>query len=148
MRDYVTPELMAEAEELGINREQIRVRMTRGWSAAESCRTPIRSKKKLPQAWVRRAAANGIDKETLRRRLTRGDGWSLEDACTIPEGTRRLRRSPKLEFTREQLNIMHRNGLSPRLVKQRVNELNWRLIDAITTPKLKKTDRRTGGLKG
>lgn len=125
-----TFEQWQQAEEAGLNRNTVRLRLMRGWPIQRAVTEPAQKRRRIhiKKEWVDRAAANGIGYNTLHKRLTRAGGWSVEDACTRPV---RQRAAP---FTEEQLQTMARNGVSPRQARQRMSDCGWSLFTAITTP--------------
>lgn len=72
------------------------------------------------------AARNGICHGTLNTRLKKG--WSVEDACTIPN-----QRTKYYYEGRPAIDVAKDNGLSVTCFRHRI-ELGWSVKDACTVP--------------
>lgn len=139
-RDYVLPEDVEIAKANGITYGTLYARVNDyGWDV-ERARTeqPIRHKpfKPIWEKWKSIALANGIGRDVFYDR-TRRQGIPEEAAATSPIS----RGGRASKWSREQVEIMERNGLNKNMVNTRITVLGWTEEEALNTPKVSEKER-------
>lgn len=136
--EYITPEHYELAAENGISAKTVYQRVYQGWSINRAITTPVMPKKPFRSKYAKLAVQNGINFETFRRRVCYS-GWDEYTAATTPPIPIEERSGFKLgskstKFTKEQKELLARNGISISLARQRINRMGWRTEDALTIP--------------
>jgi hypothetical protein len=140
---YVTPQDYESAEKLGISKENVYQRVhVYNWPVKRAISQPLC--KVNAYGWKENkhiAKQNGVPYRTYIGRVT--SGWSQEDAASTPPLSYPERlaimakaKEPKRTFTDEQITRAKGNGVSHRMLWNRVKKLKWDMEVAITTPKL------------
>lgn len=121
---YVTPKQYEEAEKNGIDPRLLNSRVrSLGWEIERAMQEPKRKKSKpIPKEWVELAKKNGISRDTLRLRLSKG--MEEKEAATRPIMTREEVRELSYKkiriFDPELLKVAIKNGIKERTFKHRV----------------------------
>ena len=82
------------------------------------------------------AESNGLTKKDVYRRVYE-ENWSIERAISTPK----MKMKPATKYTKEEKEIIFKNGLTTKIVSQRIHR-GWDREKAITTPKIAKKDHR------
>lgn len=128
----ITNEMVKKAEQNGISRNNLFVRINRlGWSEKIACTKPVRKglSQKISPELKARAKELGLSIETIRHRH-KVLNWSLEDACTIPN----IKEKVYAKIPKNYREMAKKNGISNQTLNVRINSLGWSLDKACTTP--------------
>ena len=111
---YITPEDFKIAEENGISKDTLIMRVRKlGWDVDKAITKPVRIKRKFTEEEIKTMKENGIDRNTVSCRLQWG--WTLEDAITKPK--KRGRQSIYPEWVYKEAN---KNGISYSALGNRI----------------------------
>lgn len=134
---YITPEEYAIAEKNGISRQMVNNRVrSLGWDKKRALTQKPNVRKLLNKDLLDKAAKNGIGRETFRYRIN--NGWSLEDAVTVPPMDRK-KLMKKLgeksrKYPKELIATAKANGISIKTFYERIHTYKWDVIKAANTP--------------
>ncbi|EOO23583.1 hypothetical protein IIU_06990 [Bacillus cereus VD133] len=140
---YITPDEYERAERNGVCASTLRSRVyDLCWRKERAINTPP-IKNHLWREVKDIALSNGIAKNTFEKRIELG--WSLNRAITqrpmnSKETVEILEQKKKRVFTDEQIQQAEENGISYRLLYDRVRRQKWELEVAITTPVLTRSE--------
>jgi len=86
----------------GVNAQTLRSRIRKGMTLEQAIIKPVTERIKLTKRQVSTAESNGISKKLIFNRVN--SGWKLNDAITLPKGTRRKPdEPPRVELTEREL---------------------------------------------
>lgn len=126
---YISPQEYEESKrKYNLNANTIYQRVYKnGWSKKEALTTPNKKENlKIPKEFVEIALRNGIARQTLDNRISRG--WTLEDAITIKQG----KPGRKRIFEDWIYEKAKENNLSMDIVRYRIKNLKWDKLRACT----------------
>lgn len=144
---YITPDEYRIAKSNGISAFLLEQRIRDlAWDKKRAINeAPQKKKPRIPKEIRERALENGICYQTLRYRIHQLN-WDHEKACTQPLQDRSKQAKKAHEASRrypkEILDLIQINGIEYDTFRMRVNESNWDMYKAATTPTM--TPREIG----
>ncbi|PEA85888.1 hypothetical protein [Bacillus thuringiensis] len=140
---YITPDEYERAERKGISASTLRSRIYDFcWRKERAINTPP-IKNHLWREVKDIVLSNGIARKTFEKRIKLG--WDLDRAINqrpmnSKEIAKILEQKKKRVFTDEQIQQAEENGISYRLLYDRVRRRKWEWEVAITTPVLTRSE--------
>ena len=111
---YITPEDFKIAEENGISKDTLIMRVRKlGWDVDKAITKPVRIKRKFTEEEIKTIKENGIDRNTVSCRLQWG--WTLEEAITKPKKKGRQYVYPKWVYKEADKNGISYSALGNRI---------------------------------
>ena len=111
---YITPEDFKIAEENGISKDTLIMRVRKlGWDVDKAITKPVRIKRKFTEEEIKTIKENGIDRNTVSCRLQWG--WTLEEAITKPKKRGRQYVYPEWVYKEADKNGISYSALGSRI---------------------------------
>lgn len=111
---YITPEDFKIAEENGISKDTLIMRVRKlGWDVDKAITKPVRIKRKFTEEEIKTMKENGIDRNTVSCRLQWG--WTLEEAITKPKKRGRQYVYPEWVYKEADKNGISYSALGSRI---------------------------------